>query len=74
MNKIELVVKEDKAFRLKIRQWKAINPDTLNALEFVQECLDKDGNVDFTSTYQYNLSDDELKQLAHNINYLAERV
>jgi hypothetical protein len=73
MSKIEFVVKENNAFRLKLCKWKATNPKDLNALEFVQECLDKEGNVEFSSTYQYNLTNDELKQLSVIVNKLLER-
>ena len=72
MNITTLTIKESPAFRLKLRRWKAVNPPDLNALEFVQECLDKDGEVDFSSTYQYNLTDDELKQLSISIKHLVE--
>jgi ABC-type antimicrobial peptide transport system ATPase subunit len=72
MNITTLTIKESPAYRLKLRRWRAISPTDLNALEFVQECLDKDGEVDFTSTYQYNLTDDELKQLYISIKHLVE--
>lgn len=74
VSKTDMIVKDEKAFRLRVRHWKADSPQNLNAIEFVQECLDKDGNIDFTSVYQYNLTDDDLKQLAITINHLAERV
>jgi trehalose/maltose hydrolase-like predicted phosphorylase len=70
----EYVVTQNKAFRLKVRQWKAASPKDLNSIEFVQECLDKDGEVDFTSTYQYNMTNDDLKKLSIIINKLAESV
>lgn len=74
VSKTDLIVKDEKAFRLRVRHWKADSPENLNAIEFVQECIDKDGAVDFTSTYQYNLTDNDLKQLAVTMTYLAERV
>ncbi len=69
-----MIVKDEKAFRLRVRHWKAGMAESLHAIEFVQECLDKDGNVDFSSVYQYNLTDNDLKQLAITMNHLAERV
>ena len=62
----EFVVKEDKAFRLRVKSWKCLTPNTLNAVEFVQECM-KDGEVDFSSTYQFFMTDDEMKILAQGL-------
>jgi hypothetical protein len=72
VSKTDMIVKDEKAFRLRVRHWKADNPSDLNAIEFVQECIGKDGEVDFTSTYQYNLTNDDLKQLAITMSRLAE--
>jgi len=62
----EFTVKEDAAFRLRVKSWKCLRPDTVNAVEFIQECL-KDGEVDFTSTYQFFMTDEELKTLAQSL-------
>ncbi len=63
----EFIVKEDKAFRLRVKSWKCLRPGELNAVEFIQECKDKDGQVDFTSTYQFFMTDDEMKTLAQGL-------
>jgi hypothetical protein len=62
----EFTVKEDAAFRLRVKSWKCLTPNTLNAVEFVQECM-KDGEVDFSSTYQFFMTDDEMKTLAQGL-------
>jgi hypothetical protein len=62
----EFIVKENQAFRLRIKNWKCSTPNDLNAIEFVQECL-KDGEVDFTSTYQFFMTDEEVKTLAKGL-------
>lgn len=71
MKKKEILIKENKAFRLKVKQWRAVNPADLNAVEFVQECIDKDGEVDFTSTYQFLMTSEELLKLADSLKELA---
>lgn len=63
----EFIVKESVAFRLRVKSWKCVSPADLNAIEFIQECKDKDGNVDFSSIYQFFMSDDELKTLAKGL-------
>jgi len=62
----EFIVKEDQAFRIRVKSWKCLSPNTLNAVEFIQECM-KDGEVDFTSTYQFFMTDDEMKTLAQGL-------
>ena len=71
MEKKEVTVKDEKAFRLKIRHWKAISPTDLNSIEFVQECIDKDGEVDFTSTYNFLMTTGELNKLADSLKEIA---
>lgn len=63
----EFVVKEDKAFRLKIRSWEVTSPKGLHNLDFVQECLNKDGEVDFTSTYNFSLTKEEIAKLSEGL-------
>ena len=62
----EFIVKEDAAFRLRVKSWKCLTPNTLNAVEFVQECM-KDGEVDFVSTYQFFMTDEEISTLAKGL-------
>jgi hypothetical protein len=40
----------------------------LNSIEFIQECIDKDGEVDFTSTYNFFMTDDEVKTLVKGLS------
>jgi hypothetical protein len=60
----EFTVKDNQGFRLRVKSWKCLNPAELNAIEFIQECKDRNGEVDMTSTYQFFMTNDELKKLA----------
>ena len=60
-------VKEDKGFRLRIESWECLAPKGLIAVEFVQECLNKDGEVDFSSTYSYNMTKEEIGNLCKGL-------
>jgi len=62
----DFIVKEDNAFRLRVKSWKCLNPSNLNAVEFIQECM-KDGEVDFASTYQFFMTDEDMKTLAKGL-------
>jgi hypothetical protein len=61
--KTEFIIKNQPGFRIRVRTWKCARPADLNALDFVQEILDEDGNVLNTSTYNFFLSDTEIKSL-----------
>jgi len=63
----EFIVKEDLGFRLRIKSWKCSYPNNLNAIEFIQECKNKDGGVDSSSTYQFFMTDEEVKTLAQGL-------
>lgn len=63
----EFTVKENKAFRLRVTSKKCLTPTDLNHVQFIQECFNKDGEVDFTSNYQFFLTDSEIKSLAKDL-------
>lgn len=71
VQKKELTVKDEPAFRMKIRHWKAVRPDNLNSIEFVQDCM-KDGKVEFTSTYNFLLTNEEIKTLIKGLENIIE--
>ena len=63
----EFTVKENKGFRLRVKSQKCLRPTDLNHVEFINECFDKDGEVDFASTYQFFLTDEEIEILAKGL-------
>lgn len=60
-------VKENRGFRLRIESWEAAAPKDLIAIEFIQECLNKDGDVDSASVYSYNITRDEINSLCKGL-------
>jgi len=61
------VVKENAGFRVRVESWEVINPKGLYNVDFIQESLDKDGNVDHSSTYNFHMSKDEIKTLCEGL-------
>jgi hypothetical protein len=61
------VVKDTPGFRLSVKSWKCVNPNNLNALEFVQETKTSTGEVDMSSTYQFFMTDDEVVDLCNGL-------
>jgi hypothetical protein len=67
LNVKSLTVKEDAAFRMRVESWEAVSPKDILSVNFVQECLNKHGEVDFASTYSYNVTRAELKTLCEGL-------
>ena len=63
----EFLVKDGQGFRLRVKIWKCKSPQDLNAVNFISESKDKDGNVDIGSTYEFFMTDDELKTLGKEL-------
>ena len=63
----EFTVKENQGFRLRVKSWKCVSPNNLNAIEFVQESKNQQGDIDLSSTYQFFMTDEEIKKLAEGL-------
>ena len=63
----ENIIKDTAGFRLRVKSWKCVNPTELNAIEFIQECKNINGEIDMSSTYQFFMTDEELKILAQSL-------
>jgi len=63
----EFTVKEDTTFRLRVKIRKCAAPEGLNSLDFLQESLDNGGQVSISSTYNFFLTDQQLKTLAEEL-------
>ena len=63
----EMIIKESEGFRLRMEKWEAVSPQGLQAINLIQESLDKEGKVLYTSTYNFNMTKEELKSLAYGL-------
>ena len=63
----EFTVKENPGFRLRVQSWKCAAPADVNAIEFIQEIKNKDGDISDVSTYQFFMTDTEVKTLAEGL-------
>jgi hypothetical protein len=63
----EVVIKESEGFRLRLEKWQSINPQGLFAVDLIQESLDQDGKVVNSSTYNFNMTKEELERLAQGL-------
>lgn len=63
----ELVIKEGEGFRLRLEKWESISPAGLFSVDLIQESLKDDGTVCYTSTYNFNMTKEELQTLANGL-------
>jgi len=66
-NTKEFIVKENAAFRMRVKMWNCLSPADLNNVDFIQETLDKDGNVVLSSTYNFFMTEDDINTLAKGL-------
>ena len=57
------VVKENRSYRVRVESWESAAPTGLIAVNFIQESLNKEGEVDLASTYSYNMTREEINNL-----------
>jgi len=63
----EAIIKDSAGFRLSIKKWKCLRPADMNAVEFIQQSKNKDGEVDMSSTYQFFMTDNEIQLLCKEL-------
>lgn len=63
----EMVIKESEGFRLRMEKWEGISPKGLISVDLIQESLKEDGTVAYTSTYNFNMTKEELQTLAYGL-------
>lgn len=63
----EMVIKESEGFRLRMEKWEGISPKGLISVDLIQESLKEDGTVAYTSTYNFNMTKEELQSLAYGL-------
>jgi len=52
---------------VRVESWEAVSPTGLLALDVIQECLNDKGDVDFTSTYNFHMSREEIQAFAKGL-------
>lgn len=62
----EVIIKNTEGFRLRLEKWESITKG-LFALDIIQESFDKDGKLRYTSTYSFNMTEEELQTLAQGL-------
>lgn len=63
----EFTIKENAGFRMRVRSWEVINPAGLHNIDFIQECLNEDGKVGLSSTYNFHMTKEEIKTLCEGL-------
>ena len=64
----EVTIKESEGFRLRMEKWEAISPKGLFSVNLIQESLNEDGEVWNSSTYNFNMTKEEIRALTDCLN------
>ncbi len=67
LNVKKFTVKEDSAFRVRVESWEAVSPKGYLSLDVIQECLNEKGEVNFTSTYNFHMTKEEIQMFAKGL-------
>ena len=62
----DFIVKETAGFRLRVTQKRCLLPTDLYSLDFIQEIKNDKGEVTTSSTYNFFMTDEEIKTLCDN--------
>ena len=62
-----ITIKETPAFKVRVESWESINPAGLMAVDIIQECLNDEGEITSSSTYNFHMSRDEIKTLCQGL-------
>jgi hypothetical protein len=63
----EFTIKENTGFRLRVKSWKCLSPSNLNSIEFINESLNDEGKVIQSSTYNFFMEDNDIKNLCDGL-------
>ena len=67
LNVKQVIIKENPGYRVRLESWECVAPKGLLAVDIIQECLDDKGEVSSTSTYNFNMTRDEIKTLCEGL-------
>ena len=63
----EFVLKDMHQYTVRVKKNRCLRPQELTHIEFIQESKNDKGEVVDTSTYQFFLTDNEIKTLVANL-------
>jgi len=67
LNIKRITVKDTPAFRVRVESWESLSPKGLLAVDIIQECIDNDGAVTNSSSYNFHMTRDEIKTLCEGL-------
>jgi hypothetical protein len=67
LNVKHITVKETPAFKVRVESWESVSPKGLLAVDIIQECLDGNGSVTDSSSYNFHMTRDEIRNLCEGL-------
>lgn len=62
-----ITIKDTTSFRVRVESWEAVRPEGLLAVDIIQECIDEEGNISSSSTYNFHMNRTEIKKLCEGL-------
>ena len=62
-----ITIKDSPSFRIRVESWEAVRPTGLLAVDIIQECINEEGNVSSSSTYNFHMDRAEIKKLCEGL-------
>jgi hypothetical protein len=63
----QFTIKENPSYRMRVTQHEVTAPKGLYAIDFIQESLKEDGTVRDTQTYNFFMTNDDIKVLCKGL-------
>lgn len=63
----EFLIKDEPAFKIRVKIWPCKSPDTLYAVNFTQETYGEDNEIAHVSTYEFFLTKEEIAKLSEGL-------
>ena len=67
LNIKRITVKNTPAFRVRVESWESVNPKGLLAVDIIQECIDNDGSITDSSSYNFHMTRNEIETLCKGL-------
>ena len=67
LNIKRITVKQTPAFRVRMESWESVSPRGLLAVDIIQECLNDDGEITDSSSYNFHMTRDEIQTLCQGL-------
>ncbi len=67
LNIKKFTIKENPGYRVRVESWECVAPKGLLTVDVIQESLNDKGEISSSSTYNFNMTRDEIKTFCEGL-------